>query len=171
MAQVTVDKPIQTDVASEETPANRWWAIMDTRIGIVPVPVFVVVVGLLAAYVRLGAVPADLTTNILTLTVGGFACAELGKHLLAISQRADQAHGYLEQGIGLAEEFNKGVGKASFTEDLLRENLTALMDAVVRAKPPAAKGQYLKSVTLAPTMGPGVRLDVAPTLALTAAAT
>src|SRR5205814_8229887 len=39
--------------------------------------------------------------------------SDLGKHLLAISQRADQAHGYLEQGIGLAEEFNKGVGKAS----------------------------------------------------------
>lgn len=54
---------------------------MDWRIGIVPVPLFIIVVLLLAAYVRIGKVPADLTTNILTLAVGGFACAEIGKHL------------------------------------------------------------------------------------------
>ena len=62
------------------------------------------------------------------------------------------------------------IGKASFPDEQLRENLAALIDAVVRAKPPAAKGQYVRSVTLAPTMGPGVKLDVAPTLALTASA-
>lgn len=61
--------------------SNRWHAIMDWRIGIVPLPVFVAVVLLLASYVRLGKVPSDLTTNILTLTIGGFACAEVGKHL------------------------------------------------------------------------------------------
>jgi len=61
------------------------------------------------------------------------------------------------------------IGKASFTEDRLRENLAALVDAVVRAKPPAAKGQYVRSVSLAPTMGPGVKLDIQPTLALGAA--
>jgi CCS family citrate carrier protein len=81
VAHVTADKPIQTGIDSQEAPANRWWAIMDLRIGIVPVPIFAVIVALLAIYVRLGAVPADLTTNILTLTAGGFACAELGKHL------------------------------------------------------------------------------------------
>ncbi len=62
------------------------------------------------------------------------------------------------------------IGKASFPDERLRENLAALIDAVVRAKPPAAKGQYIRTVTLAPTMGPGVKLDVQPTLALTASA-
>jgi malate:Na+ symporter len=65
----------------EEDRPNWWWRIMDMRIGIVPVPVFVVILGLIAAYVALGKVPADLTTNILILSVGGFACAEIGKHI------------------------------------------------------------------------------------------
>ena len=51
------------------------------------------------------------------------------------------------------------VGKASFTEEQLCENLKALTDAVVKAKPAAVKGQFLKSVTLATTMGPGVKLN------------
>ena len=62
------------------------------------------------------------------------------------------------------------IGKASFTEDRLRTNLTALLDAVVRAKPQAAKGQYIRSITLAPSMGPGVKLDIQPTLALSSSA-
>jgi CCS family citrate carrier protein len=65
----------------QQAPRKRWWAIMDLRVGIVPLPVFAAAALLLAAYVRLGKVPADLTTNIITLTIGGFACAELGKHL------------------------------------------------------------------------------------------
>jgi len=51
------------------------------------------------------------------------------------------------------------VGKASFTQDALLENFTLLMDAIIRAKPSSAKGTYLKSITLATTMGPGVRVD------------
>ncbi len=51
------------------------------------------------------------------------------------------------------------VGKASFTEEQLAENLDTLMGAVVKAKPSSAKGQYLRSVTLATTMGPGVKLN------------
>lgn len=62
------------------------------------------------------------------------------------------------------------IGKASFTSEQLRENLTALIDAVVRAKPAAARGQYIRSITLASAMGPGVKLDVAPTVALASAA-
>jgi large subunit ribosomal protein L1 len=61
------------------------------------------------------------------------------------------------------------IGRVSFTEDQLRQNLTAAIDAVVRAKPSAARGQYIRSVTLTTTMGPGIRLDLAPTLALAAA--
>ncbi len=81
MSQTTAQERARPDAATDEQPANRWWRIMDTRIGIVPVPIFVVVLLLIGIYVRLGKVPADLTTNILTLAVGGFACAEIGKHL------------------------------------------------------------------------------------------
>lgn len=51
------------------------------------------------------------------------------------------------------------VGKRSFESDKLTENLKALLDAVVKAKPAASKGQYLKSVTLTSTMGPGIRIN------------
>ena len=50
------------------------------------------------------------------------------------------------------------IGKKSFGKEKLAENYTALMDAIVKAKPAAAKGTYLKSVTLASTMGPGVKV-------------
>ncbi|MCQ2522546.1 MAG: 50S ribosomal protein L1 [Lachnospiraceae bacterium] len=53
------------------------------------------------------------------------------------------------------------IGKASFTEEQLNENLNALMDAIVKARPSTLKGQYIKSMTLASTMGPGVRCNVA----------
>jgi large subunit ribosomal protein L1 len=53
------------------------------------------------------------------------------------------------------------VGKVSFTVDQLAENLGAFMDAIMRAKPAAAKGHYLRSVTVSSTMGPGVRVDTA----------
>jgi large subunit ribosomal protein L1 len=51
------------------------------------------------------------------------------------------------------------VGKASFGEQQLAENVSTLLDAIVRAKPSASKGTYLKSVTLTSTMGPGVKVD------------
>lgn len=53
------------------------------------------------------------------------------------------------------------VGKVSFTEEALQENFSALMDAIVKAKPSALKGQYLRSITLTSTMGPGVKVNVA----------
>ena len=53
------------------------------------------------------------------------------------------------------------IGKASFTEEKLQENFDALMDAIVKARPSALKGQYLKSITLTSTMGPGVKVSVA----------
>jgi large subunit ribosomal protein L1 len=54
-----------------------------------------------------------------------------------------------------------GVGKASFSEQALVENVRALFNAVNRAKPAGAKGTYLKKVSLSSTMGPGLKLDVA----------
>ena len=58
-----------------------------------------------------------------------------------------------------------GVGKLSFSEDQIRDNLTALIDAIVRNKPSGAKGTYIKSMTVSSTMGPGIPLDVSQTLA------
>ena len=54
-----------------------------------------------------------------------------------------------------------GVGKASFSEQALVENVKALFNAINRAKPAGAKGTYIKKVSLSSTMGPGVKLDVA----------
>jgi large subunit ribosomal protein L1 len=51
------------------------------------------------------------------------------------------------------------VGKASFAEDQLTENVATLLDAIIRAKPAAAKGTYLKSITLTSSMSPGVKVD------------
>lgn len=52
------------------------------------------------------------------------------------------------------------IGKKSFGKEKLAENYTALMDAIIKAKPATAKGQYVKSITLASTMGPGVKVAV-----------
>ena len=54
------------------------------------------------------------------------------------------------------------VGKVSFAADKLLENATTLLQAVVKAKPSAAKGKYVRSVTICSTMGPGVALDTTP---------
>ena len=53
------------------------------------------------------------------------------------------------------------IGKASFTEEKLQENFDALMEAIVKARPSALKGQYLRSITLTSTMGPGLKVNVA----------
>lgn len=53
------------------------------------------------------------------------------------------------------------VGKASFDADKLKENLLALVEALVKAKPSAAKGTYIKKISLSSTMGPGLNLDIA----------
>jgi large subunit ribosomal protein L1 len=60
------------------------------------------------------------------------------------------------------------IGKASFPEQALLENFAALVDAVVRARPAAAKGQYIRTIALSPTMGPSVRVDPARAVALAA---
>jgi len=53
------------------------------------------------------------------------------------------------------------IGKVSFTEEQLTQNLNTLLDAIVKARPSTLKGQYLRSITLASTMGPGVKVSVA----------
>ena len=69
--------------------------------------------------------------------------------------------GKIEYRLDKANIIHVPVGKASFTEEQLQQNFDALMDAIVKAKPSALKGQYLKSITLATTMGPAVRVSVA----------
>jgi large subunit ribosomal protein L1 len=59
------------------------------------------------------------------------------------------------------------LGKVSFEDDKLMGNLTAVVEAVMRAKPAGAKGQYVRTASLATTMGPGIRLDLKPALSLT----
>jgi large subunit ribosomal protein L1 len=58
------------------------------------------------------------------------------------------------------------IGKASFSENQLVENFTALMEAITQAKPPATKGIYIRRTTLAATMGPGVKVDSAQAMQL-----
>lgn len=58
------------------------------------------------------------------------------------------------------------VGKASFETDKLKENIYAVIDAILKAKPPAAKGQYIKSAFLTTTMGPGIKLDIKEVMAI-----
>lgn len=62
------------------------------------------------------------------------------------------------------------IGKASFSEEDLEANLKALLDAIIRAKPAAAKGTYLKSIALSSTMGPGVRINPQEAVAFAASA-
>lgn len=59
------------------------------------------------------------------------------------------------------------IGKVSFDEAALLENMATIIDAIVKAKPYGAKGQYIRSASLATTMGPGIKLELGPTLALT----
>lgn len=61
------------------------------------------------------------------------------------------------------------VGRMSFNDEQLTENAAAAIEAIVKAKPPAAKGQYLKRITISSTMGPGVRIDKQEALSLTGA--
>jgi malate:Na+ symporter len=58
-----------------------WWRLMEVRIGIVPVPVFVLLVILVAAFSRLGHVPGEISMALALMALGGFACAEIGKRI------------------------------------------------------------------------------------------
>jgi large subunit ribosomal protein L1 len=71
----------------------------------------------------------------------------------------DVQGGRVEFRVDRAGIIHAAIGKASFDDAKLRDNFAALMDAIVRAKPSAAKGTYVKTVTLAATMGPGVVVD------------
>src|ERR1700722_9342954 len=63
-----------------------WWRIMDINIGVVPLPVFAVLIALTAGFIAVGKVPSDILMNIALLTMGGFACAEIGKRIPYLNQ-------------------------------------------------------------------------------------
>lgn len=67
--------------------------------------------------------------------------------------------GSVEFRVEKAGIIHAGIGKASFSEQALAENIKALVDAVVKAKPAGAKGTYVKKVSISSTMGPGVKVD------------
>ena len=69
--------------------------------------------------------------------------------------------GKIEYRLDKANIIHVPVGKASFTREQLSENFNTIMDAIIKAKPSSAKGQYMKSVTIASTMGPGVKVSTA----------
>ena len=74
---------------------------------------------------------------------------------------ADIKAGKIEYRLDKTNIVHVPVGKVSFSEEQLAENFKAVMDAIVKAKPAAVKGQYIKNITLASTMGPGVKVDPA----------
>ena len=69
--------------------------------------------------------------------------------------------GQIEFRVEKAGIIHAGIGKASFSEQALAENVKAFVNAITKAKPSGVKGTYLKRVSLSSTMGPGLRLDVA----------
>jgi large subunit ribosomal protein L1 len=110
---------------------------------------------------RLGRVlgPRGLMPNPRTGTV--VDPEDLGK---AVS---DSRQGRVEFRLDRTALIHVPIGKVSFEEDKLLENMATIVDAIVKAKPSGAKGQYIRSASLATTMGPGIKLELAPTLALT----
>jgi large subunit ribosomal protein L1 len=80
----------------------------------------------------------------------------------------DARKGRVEYKLDRTSIIHVPVGKVSFEEQKLLDNLTAIMEAVVKARPSGAKGQYVKSAYLTTTMGPSVRLDITSATALTA---
>jgi large subunit ribosomal protein L1 len=80
---------------------------------------------------------------------------------------ADARKGRVEFKLDKTAIIHTPVGKVSFDDKKLLENLSAIVEAVVKAKPSGAKGQYIKTATLTTSMGPGIKLDLTPTLSLT----
>jgi large subunit ribosomal protein L1 len=72
---------------------------------------------------------------------------------------ADIKAGKIEYRLDKSNIIHVPIGKASFTEEQLQDNFQTLISAIMKVKPAAVKGQYLKSVTMASTMGPGVKLN------------
>ena len=87
---------------------------------------------------------------------------KLGTVTMNVAEAVKAAKGgQVEYRVEKAGIIHSGIGKASFTQEDLRRNFDALVDAVVRAKPSGAKGKYVRKVAVSSTMGPGIRVDTA----------
>lgn len=119
--------------------------------GFVDFDVLVTTPDMMALVGRLGKVlgPRGLMPN----PKAGTVTPDVGK---AVS---DAKAGKIEYRLDKSNIIHVPIGKASFGADKLGDNLSTVMDAIVKAKPAAAKGQYIRSATVASTMGPGVRLS------------
>jgi len=73
----------------------------------------------------------------------------------------DAKSGQVEFRVEKAGIVHAGIGKASFSEGDLKENFTALLDAIVRNKPSGAKGKFVQKLSMSSSMGPGVKVDLA----------
>lgn len=80
----------------------------------------------------------------------------------------DAMQGRVEFRLDRTSLLHAPIGKASFDEEKLLENLATLIGEIMKAKPPGAKGQFIRTMTLATTMGPGIKLDLTPAIALSA---
>lgn len=80
----------------------------------------------------------------------------------------DARKGRVEYKLDRTAIIHVALGKASFDDNMLLENLTSIVEAIVKAKPSGAKGQYIKSAYITTTMGPGIKLDLSQTLTLSA---
>jgi malate:Na+ symporter len=82
MSEGTNPTPIRTrnDPSDAFWPAG-WWRLMDTRIGIIPLPVYVLLVALIAGFLYLGELPTEINVMVAVLAVGGFTCGEIGKRI------------------------------------------------------------------------------------------
>ena len=145
-AQEAIDAGADYVGAEELIPRiqNEGWFDYDV---VVATPNMMVVVG------RLGRVlgPKGLMPN----PKAGTVTMDVAKAI------ADIKAGKIEYRLDKTNIIHVPLGKASFTEEQLADNFQTLIDAINKAKPAAVKGQYLKSVTLTSTMGPGVKINPA----------
>src|SRR6476646_6190810 len=86
MSDVVTTAPELVNISSNSGGAEPWWPrgwwkIMDTRIGIIPIPVFVILFALLAGFTYTGDIKGEVSMMIAVLVVGGFTCAEIGKRI------------------------------------------------------------------------------------------
>jgi len=87
---------------------------------------------------------------------------KLGTVTADVAKAVEEAKaGQVQYRVEKAGVVHAGVGKLSFGNEQIEENVRAFLDAIIKAKPPGAKGQYLKKVSLTSTMGPGVKLQLA----------
>jgi len=77
--------------------------------------------------------------------------------------------GRIEYRLDKTANIHLSIGKANFTKEQLMNNLIAVMEAIVRAKPSGVKGVYIRKIALTSTMGPGVKIDINQALALKSA--